>query len=56
LCAATLRLAPRLPTKVAMAQFKNVEQAVSAVQEILNAEYGSHIRLYFLFVCASFRG
>ena len=44
LCTATLRLAPLLPTKVAMAQFKNVEQAVSAVQEILNAEYGSHIR------------
>lgn len=41
---ATLRLAPVLPTKVAMAQFPNVERAVSAVQEILNSAYGSHIR------------
>lgn len=42
---ATLRLAPCLPTKVAMAQFKNVEQAVSAVQDILNSPYGAHIRM-----------
>ncbi|KIK63530.1 hypothetical protein GYMLUDRAFT_40574 [Collybiopsis luxurians FD-317 M1] len=41
---ATLRLAPRLPTKVAMAQFKNVEQAVSAVQDILNSPYGPLIQ------------
>ncbi|KAJ4475788.1 FAD-linked oxidase-like protein, partial [Lentinula aciculospora] len=41
---ATLRLAPRLPTKVAMAQFKNVEQAVNAVQDILNSPYGPHIQ------------
>ncbi|KAJ4463493.1 D-lactate dehydrogenase cytochrome oxidoreductase [Lentinula edodes] len=41
---ATLRLAPRLPTKVAMAQFGNVEQAVNAVQDILNSPYGSHIQ------------
>lgn len=41
---ATLRLAPVLPTKVAMAQFPNVQQAVSAVQEILNSPYGPHIR------------
>ncbi|KAJ3781534.1 D-lactate dehydrogenase cytochrome oxidoreductase [Lentinula aff. detonsa] len=41
---ATLRLAPRLPTKVAMAQFKNVEQAVDAVQDILNSPYGPHIQ------------
>ncbi|TRM59932.1 FAD-linked oxidase-like protein [Schizophyllum amplum] len=37
---ATLRLAPRLPTKVAMAQFPNVGKAVSAVQEILQSPYG----------------
>ncbi|KAJ3776159.1 D-lactate dehydrogenase cytochrome oxidoreductase [Lentinula raphanica] len=41
---ATLRLAPLLPTKVAMAQFKNVEQAVNAVQDILNSPYGPHIQ------------
>ncbi|PFH50696.1 hypothetical protein AMATHDRAFT_75487 [Amanita thiersii Skay4041] len=41
---ATLRLAPRLPTKVAMAQFPNVEHAVNAVQEILNTPYGPHIQ------------
>ncbi|KAJ3809618.1 D-lactate dehydrogenase cytochrome oxidoreductase [Lentinula aff. lateritia] len=41
---ATLRLAPRLPIKVAMAQFGNVEQAVNAVQDILNSPYGSHIQ------------
>ncbi|KAK7049393.1 D-lactate ferricytochrome c oxidoreductase [Paramarasmius palmivorus] len=41
---ATLRLAPRLPTKVAMAQFPNVEKAVSAVQEILNSPYGAHFQ------------
>ncbi|KAF9567577.1 hypothetical protein CPC08DRAFT_814085 [Agrocybe pediades] len=41
---ATLRLAPRLPTKVAMAQFPDVQKAVSAVQEILNSPYGAHIQ------------
>ncbi|OAX44769.1 hypothetical protein K503DRAFT_677672 [Rhizopogon vinicolor AM-OR11-026] len=41
---ATLRLAPRVPTKVAMAQFPNVEKAVSAVQQILNTPYGPHIQ------------
>ncbi|GLB35075.1 putative d-lactate dehydrogenase [Lyophyllum shimeji] len=40
----TLRLAPVVPTKVAMAQFPDVEQAVSAVQEILNSPYASHIQ------------
>ncbi|KAG6850602.1 hypothetical protein H0H93_011270 [Arthromyces matolae] len=40
----TLRLAPVIPTKVAMAQFPDVEHAVSAVQEILNTPYGPHIR------------
>lgn len=43
---ATLRLAPRVPTKVAMAQFPNVKNAVSAVQEILNTPCGPHIRSY----------
>lgn len=42
---ATLRLAPVIPTKVAMAQFPNVEKAVSAVQEILNSPAGPHIRM-----------
>ncbi|KAM5539121.1 hypothetical protein V8D89_007344 [Ganoderma adspersum] len=41
---ATLRLAPVIPTKVAMAQFPNVEKAVSAVQEILNSPAGPHIQ------------
>ncbi|KAL0574570.1 D-lactate ferricytochrome c oxidoreductase [Marasmius crinis-equi] len=44
---ATLRLAPKLPTKVAMAQFPTVEKAVDAVQEILNSPYGAHFRGYF---------
>lgn len=41
---ATLRLAPVMPTKVAMAQFPDVEHAVSAVQEILNTPNAPHIR------------
>ncbi|KAG1833970.1 FAD-linked oxidase-like protein [Suillus variegatus] len=41
---ATLRLAPRVPTKVAMAQFPDVEKAVSAVQQILNTPHGPHIQ------------
>ncbi|KAF8163177.1 FAD-linked oxidase-like protein [Crassisporium funariophilum] len=41
---ATLRLTPLLPTKVAMAQFPDVQQAVSAVQEILNSPQGPHIQ------------
>ncbi|KAI0683633.1 D-lactate dehydrogenase cytochrome oxidoreductase [Cytidiella melzeri] len=41
---ATLRLAPLVPTKVAMAQFPDVEHAVSAVQEILNTPHGPHIQ------------
>ncbi|KAA1477037.1 hypothetical protein DENSPDRAFT_844188 [Dentipellis sp. KUC8613] len=41
---ATLRLAPLLPTKVAMAQFPDVEHAVSAVQEILASPYGSNVQ------------
>ncbi|TFK29816.1 D-lactate dehydrogenase cytochrome oxidoreductase [Coprinopsis marcescibilis] len=40
----TLRLTPVLPTKVAMAQFPNVQNAVSAVQEILNSTQGPHIQ------------
>ena len=42
--AATIRLAPVIPTKVAMVQFPDVEHAVSAVQEILNSPYGPHLR------------
>ncbi|KIY43337.1 D-lactate dehydrogenase cytochrome oxidoreductase [Fistulina hepatica ATCC 64428] len=41
---ATLRLAPRLPTKVAMAQFPDVGHAVDAVQEILSSTYGAHMQ------------
>ncbi|PPQ77513.1 hypothetical protein CVT25_011310 [Psilocybe cyanescens] len=41
---ATLRLAPVLPTRVVMAQFPNVQKAVSAVQDILNSPYGPHIQ------------
>ncbi|KAJ6606428.1 FAD-linked oxidase-like protein [Mycena vulgaris] len=41
---ATLRLAPVIPTKVAMAQFPDVEHAVNAVQEILNSPYGPHVQ------------
>ncbi|KAK0225129.1 FAD-linked oxidase-like protein [Armillaria nabsnona] len=41
---ATLRLAPRLPTKVAMAQFPSIDKAVDAVQEILNSPYGANFQ------------
>ncbi|KJA18553.1 hypothetical protein HYPSUDRAFT_205241 [Hypholoma sublateritium FD-334 SS-4] len=41
---ATLRLTPLLPTKVAMAQFPDIQQAVSAVQAILNSPQGPHIQ------------
>ncbi|KAL5532904.1 DLD1_1 [Sanghuangporus sanghuang] len=41
---ATLRLAPVLPTKVALAQFPNVQHAVDAVQEILKSPYGNNIQ------------
>ncbi|PCH38377.1 D-lactate dehydrogenase cytochrome oxidoreductase [Wolfiporia cocos MD-104 SS10] len=41
---ATLRLAPLIPTKVAMAQFPDVNHAVSAVQEILNSPHGPHLQ------------
>ncbi|KAF7305161.1 D-lactate dehydrogenase [cytochrome], mitochondrial [Mycena kentingensis (nom. inval.)] len=41
---ATLRLAPALPTKVAMAQFPDVKHAVSAVEEILNSPYAAHVQ------------
>lgn len=41
---ATLRLAPRLPYQVAMAQFPTVKQAVDAVQDILNSPYHSNFQ------------
>ncbi|EJD53239.1 D-lactate dehydrogenase cytochrome oxidoreductase [Auricularia subglabra TFB-10046 SS5] len=41
---ATLRLAPLVPTRVAIAQFKEVEHAVSAVQEILHSPYNMNIQ------------
>jgi len=44
---ATLRLAPIVPNKVAMAQFPDVGRAVDAVQEILRTPYGASIRSCF---------
>ena len=41
---ATLRLAPLLPTKVALVQFPDVQRAVDAVQEVLRSPYGNNIR------------
>ncbi|KAF9646840.1 hypothetical protein BDM02DRAFT_3252840 [Thelephora ganbajun] len=41
---ATLRLAPIVPNKVAMAQFPDVARAVDAVQEILRTPYGINIQ------------
>ncbi|KAH9934931.1 FAD-linked oxidase-like protein [Fomitopsis serialis] len=41
---ATLRLAPVVPTRVAMAQFPDIQRAVSAVQEILNSPNGPHLQ------------
>lgn len=41
---ATLRLVPKLPTSVAVAQFPDVSSAVSAVTEILQSPMGSHIQ------------
>lgn len=41
---ATLRLAPKLPTSVAVAQFPDVATAVSAVTEVLNSPMGAHVR------------
>ena len=41
---ATLRLAPILPTSVAVAQFSDVATAVSAVTEVLNSPMGAHVR------------
>jgi len=43
---ATLKLAPRLPTRVAIAQFPSVEHAVNAVQEILHSDVGMNIRTW----------
>lgn len=45
----TIRLTPVLPTKVAMAQFCNVEDAVTAVQEILRTPHGMHLRTWDIF-------
>lgn len=41
---ATLRLAPKVPTSVAVAQFTDVQKAVSAVTEVLRSPLGSNIR------------
>ena len=43
---ATLRLAPKIPTSVAVAQFPDVQKAVSAVTEVLRSPLGSNIRMY----------
>ena len=45
---ATLRLAPLLPTKVALVQFPDVQHAVDAVQEVLRSPYGNNIRSSYL--------
>lgn len=45
LISATLRLTPKLPTSVAVAQFEDVTSAVSAVTEVLQSSMGSHIRM-----------
>ena len=41
---ATLRLAPVVPTRVAMAQFPDVQKAVDAVQEILKTPHGPNVQ------------
>ena len=41
---ATLRLAPKVPTSVAVAQFADVQKAVSAVTEVLGSPVGPNIR------------
>ncbi|EPQ58897.1 FAD-binding domain-containing protein [Gloeophyllum trabeum ATCC 11539] len=41
---ATLRLAPVLPTRVALAQFADVDGAVGAVQAVLNSPWGAHLQ------------
>jgi D-lactate dehydrogenase (cytochrome) len=40
---ATLQLAPKLPTSVDLAQFPDVQKAVSAVIEVLQSHMGSDI-------------
>ena len=42
---ATLRLTPKIPTSVAVAQFPDVQRAVSAVTEVLRSPVGSNIRM-----------
>ena len=46
---ATLRLAPKVPTSVAVAQFPDVQNAVSAVTEVLRSPLGSNIRMFGYF-------
>lgn len=41
---ATLRLTPKLPTSVAVAQFNDVSSAVSAVTEVLQSPMGAHVQ------------
>ena len=43
-CAVTIRLAPLLPTNVAVAQFPDVRKATEASIEIMNR--GAGIRMY----------
>ena len=43
---ATLRLSPKLPTSVAVAQFPDVQNAVAAVTEVLRSALGSNIRMW----------
>jgi len=46
---ATIKLAPRLPTTVAIAQFPDVNSACEAVTDIMNSSAGAHIRTLFIF-------
>jgi D-lactate dehydrogenase (cytochrome) len=41
----TIKLAPLLPTKVAVAHFPDVRSACAAVDELLKSPYGMHIRM-----------
>lgn len=40
----TVKLAPVLPSTVAVAQFPDADTAAAAVDELLKSQYGMHIR------------
>jgi D-lactate dehydrogenase (cytochrome) len=43
----TLKLAPILPSTVAVAQFPKASNAAAAVDELLKSQYGMHIRQFY---------